>query len=804
MFGFSRWCFGTLSGRRSLDRYFNTLPPSPFERNSPMSRKVSLKEARTELCKRLNILTTYVDAWKNKVQARVEMLDYVLNQMGYPCTDADTANESLRRLDYEHWSQPIDPVYAFRAQPDGAIRPSIRVRVPQNATKISWRLTGADFVRTGELDLRSRKATGPTELREGKFCRYELSLPTVKPEYYDLAVTVFSGDEHPIPECGATALIVAHQRQCYLPQAILDGKRLTGASTLLAGLRSDSNWGRGNYQDAKRLARILGAKRIDFFGLGPTTAVEPHGIGLQGPFNSNSRLAGSVRGIDPLVAAKRLDLSDCIAQFEAAEFQSKLAALRSTTPMPYDEIDRLIFSSIELLWSEFKARYASERTAVSTEFENSANNRQSFTYWFSTYAVLRERFMAKDPSTGWDWKNWPAAYRSPDAAGVSAFQAAEQDRIRFYQFTQWLVTHDLIELKAAANEANMAIGLYSNMPIGSSPGGADSWVLQSSYLPGVHMGVPREPGNDLGQDWGNPFPDRRLMLQQKMQPFRQLVQYSMQSAGCLEVDHGIGLRQRYAIMDGQKDTMMGVYIEEPTEILLGILALESHKNQCVVIAETLGTVPNGLVYQLSENRVLSFVVQRFEKAQDAASPGGKRMLSPSELPEWAVGISSNFNMETVTGFMLGWFELFRRWRDLNQTAKEEADFAAEREQERHQLMNLFVAEGLLSREQACEILALVPRIAGPVDEQTLQSLSAVKVPKALLLASARALGRSACRLIAVELNELFGTVHQLNVPNTDTAQWSNWIIRDAFTLDELETSEWFDEVMNAVLAERAA
>ena len=78
------------------------------------------------------------------------------------------------------------------------------------------------------------------------------------------------------------------------------------------------------------------------------------------------------------------------------------------------------------------------------------------------------------------------------------------------------------------------------------------------------------------------------------------------------------------------------------------------------------------------------------------------------------------------------------------------------------------------------------------------------MPKALLLASARALGRSACRLIAVELNELFGTVHQLNVPNTDTAQWSNWIIRDAFTLDELETSEWFDEVMNAVLAERAA
>ena len=57
----------------------------------------------------------------------------------------------------------------------------------------------------------------------------------------------------------------------------------------------------------------------------------------------------------------------------------------------------------------------------------------------------------------------------------------------------------------------------------------------------------------------------------------------------------------------------GAFVRYPREDLIGILALESHRNRCLVVGEDLGTVPMGFRERMAEARILSYRVLFFEK-----------------------------------------------------------------------------------------------------------------------------------------------------------------------------------------------
>ena len=60
----------------------------------------------------------------------------------------------------------------------------------------------------------------------------------------------------------------------------------------------------------------------------------------------------------------------------------------------------------------------------------------------------------------------------------------------------------------------------------------------------------------------------------------------MQHAGGVRLDHAMGLRRLWVIPQGANPAD-GVYLQYPFREMMGLLALESHRHQAIVVAEDL-------------------------------------------------------------------------------------------------------------------------------------------------------------------------------------------------------------------------
>ncbi len=134
-----------------------------------------------------------------------------------------------------------------------------------------------------------------------------------------------------------------------------------------------------------------------------------------------------------------------------------------------------------------------------------------------------------------------------------------------------------------------------------------------------------------------------VLRERGYQPFIDLLRANMSHCGALRIDHILGLLRLWWIPKGESASE-GAYLSYPVDDLLGILALESHRHQCSVIGEDLGTVPEEIVQLLLDSGVHSYKVFFFETAKD----GG--YISPEHYTGQSLSTLCTHDMPTLRGF----------------------------------------------------------------------------------------------------------------------------------------------------------
>jgi (1->4)-alpha-D-glucan 1-alpha-D-glucosylmutase len=191
----------------------------------------------------------------------------------------------------------------------------------------------------------------------------------------------------------------------------------------------------------------------------------------------------------------------------------------------------------------------------------------------------------------------------------------------------------------------------------------------------------------------------------------------------------------------------------------------------MVIGEDLGTVPDEVRDGLQKTRVMSYRVLYFERnaAQEYKPPG--------EYAVDALVAVSTHDLATLAGFWEGYDLEIRRQLDLFPSEDVRLDVVATRAKELERLKAALEREGLL-RADALELKAPV---------MTPQLAEAIHV----------FLARTPSRLLAVQLEDVFGLRDQANLPGTVEEQ-PNWRRRLPLTLAQMERDERFVRLTEAL------
>ncbi len=547
--------------------------------------------------------------------------------------------------------------------------------------------------------------------------------------------------------------------QCFMPDWLNHG-RLWGIALQLYQLRSERNWGIGDFLDLADVAERAASIGADFVGLNPLHALflaDPERVS---PFSPSNR-----RFLNPIYIAPH----DVPGVEIGAADSERLKQLRGSELVDYAGVCRFKRQALWQAWPRWPDSAPQSGAYARSAFEEFRNSQGRALVLHALFEALSEAMVADDYGAG--WRSWPTDYQNPESDSVQRFAERNQTTIDFHIWLQWLADVQLAKAQSTARQAGMRIGLYLDLAVGETPDGSAAWADPELTISDLHIGAPPDMYSDSGQDWGLAPLSPAILRQDNAASYGSVMASVMRHAGAIRIDHAMGLYRLFVIPNGLS-ARDGTYVYLPIRAILRKLSNLSRSFRTIVIGEDLGTVPVGFQRVMAHCEVQSYRVLYFER--DAG-----RIRRPSHYPRKALVCVSTHDLPTLEGWWRGEDIALRRRLEFISGDGAQAQ-EIERQRDQAVLIGRLKREGLLT---------------------TIEPNSSEQVSIELAAALHAHLARAPSRLFAVRLEDLAGERHPVNVPGT-MSEYPNWRRKLGLPMDKLFEGERLGRIAKAVRARR--
>lgn len=569
-----------------------------------------------QLAELYGVQTSYEDVRHRRQHASPEALLAVLGDLGAGVQGMADLPAALARRRHAMASQGIEPVMVAW---DGA------------AGEFTVTLSKADRTRSAVCALHGDAgeiAAWTSELRDGvaatlsdgvgadeQFVTFRLRTPPWIPTgYHRLTVDV-----------GARRLestLIAAPTRVYVPRGDAGGgesaERIWGAFLPLYAVRSQRNWGAGDFTDLADLSAWLRGLGGRLVGTLPMLAAYLDAPFEPSPYAPASRQFWNEFYIDVEAVA---ELEHCAAARELLAsplFRQTIDELRQGELVDYRRLMALKRQALELLAEDFHTRRP-QRYAQYSQYVRDHPR-------VDDYAAFRATYQRRDEP----WQAWPQPLRDGKLSTGDYDEAAAN----YHRYVQWIAHEQLERLSQQA--AATGDGLYLDLPLGVRQDGYDVWRNRGDFAAAASAGAPPDSVYTKGQDWGFAPLHPEGVRRGGYRHVREYLAHHMRFARTLRIDHVMGLHRLYWIPHGMS-AANGVYVRYRADELYAVLSVESHRNRTAIIGENLGTVPKEVNLELDRHGVRRMYVVQYEYQSESLAAEGaeyctRRIPSPTEPP----------------------------------------------------------------------------------------------------------------------------------------------------------------------------
>lgn len=725
------------------------------------------------LAQAYGIATSYTDVFGNAVTVPVDTLATLLAAFGVSLTSSDDVAKALTQLPALGWEAPLPPVLIVVPErepgtlnlhwPCKADEPLLSMSLPytlvlEGGNALSGMLT---FHPTGER-LETETFSGMPLAR----FTAQLSKATLAPNrpqdlplgYHTLTIALPDQRQQ-------TLSLIFCPPACYQGVPEVEQGRVWGLATQLYAQRSAKNWGMGDYADLADMCRVAGQAGASLVGLNPIHGLFPERPEHTSPYSPSSRRLFQHGYLRIEAIPEFVDSS--AAQALVTKNAEAIAQWRSADVVQYGPILSLKQQCLQALFDTLKA------------YPENHPRKQAFNAYRVALSPTQQRlaiFQARSADQNAQaghitcWWDWPQALQEVSHPQLQSFADANADAVAFFHYVQWCVQQQLDHANTAASESGLTVGLYGDLAVGSDSSGADVWLEQDLYVRNVQVGCPPDECNLLGQNWGLPPQHPKVLRQMAYKPFIELLQANMAVYGAIRIDHAMCLYRLFWIPQG-KSGAEGTYVHYPVDDLFALVALESQRNQCMVIGEDLGTVPPAIGEAFDRWQVHSYRLFFFERQDNGYKP-------PEVYPRQALTALTTHDLPTLWGFWSGDDIETRNNLGLYPTPEFYQRQWDARPQEKQALITALHHAGLWGDMQ-------VPAEC---------SLSLVRAVQQFL-------AKTPSRLLVCQLEDIFAQVAQVNLPGT-VNEHPNWQIRLNTPIEAWSAHPSFASVCEGLAHER--
>lgn len=707
----------------------------------------------------------------------------ILAAMGFRASTRTELVEELTAWDERPWVQGCEPVRILRVgQEPGAWALHVPCETAEeDLIRIRWVLYGEDGIRRFEqVEGPGLKIDEVRVIGGRRVIRVQITLPSQLPMgYYDVHAGVKGSS---VEREARVRLIVAPDR-CHVPDVFQKGGRLWGLALQLYSLRSESNWGIGDFRDLSTVVEWAGKQLgASLVGLNPLHALKntmPYHIS---PYSPNSRLFLNeiyidVEGVPEFQASP--EAQDRVAD---PSFRAQLDAARRSDLVDYDAVAKAKRTVLKICYEAFLRDHVAElepeltpTTDRGTAFVSYVRQEGEALLNYAVFQALEEEQRAT--SGAMIWADWPEPYRTPTSQAVQEFQRRHMQRVWFFVYLQWLAAEQLGALVKKTGEAGMPIGFYLDMALGSDRYGADGWRYQDVSVLRADSGAPPDAFAPEGQNWGFP-PTHPIRLRASgYQYFIDLLRKNLRYGGAIRLDHVMVLFRLFWIPHGIPASQ-GTYVYYPADDLLAILALESVRAGALVIGEDLGTVPDWVRERLGNAGVLSYRVFYFERTDRG------EFKPPHWYPAQSLAVVTTHDLPTLSGYWEACDIEVRRALGLIPTEEIRQSLLAERRSDKSRWLAALKSEGLLPSDTSDD------PDAAPV------------MTRELIEAIHQYLARTPAWLVLANFEDVTATRDQANLPGT-LDEHPNWRRKLNLSINSLVRDSRFVQLAARLRSERS-